>query len=79
MELKYKELISKELNELENNLSISVSSEIELATEVSSYLVNSGGKRIRPAICILVAKAFDYEGNDFIRLAVPLNCFIQQP
>ena len=69
MELKYKKLISKELNELENNLSISVSSEIELATEVSSYLVNSGGKRIRPAICILVAKAFDYSGNDLIRLA----------
>ena len=69
MELKYKKLISKELNELENNLSISVSSEIELATEVSSYLVNSGGKRIRPAICILVAKEFDYSGNDLIRLA----------
>ena len=69
MELKYKKLISKELNELEKNLSISVSSEIELATEVSSYLVNSGGKRIRPAICILVAKAFDYSGNDLIRLA----------
>ena len=69
MELQYKKLISKELNELENNLSSSVSSEIELATEVSSYLVNSGGKRIRPAICILVAKAFDYSGNDLIRLA----------
>ena len=69
MELKYKKLISKELNELENNLSSSVGSEIELATEVSSYLVNSGGKRIRPAICILVAKAFDYSGNDLIRLA----------
>ena len=69
MELKYKKLISKELTELENNLSSSVSSEIELATEVSSYLVNSGGKRIRPAICILVAKAFNYSGNDLIRLA----------
>jgi octaprenyl-diphosphate synthase len=69
MEFKYKKLISRELNELENNLSSSVSSEIELATEVSSYLVNSGGKRIRPAICILVAKAFDYSGNDLIRLA----------
>tara|TARA_B100000530_G_scaffold230385_1_gene148977 strand:+ start:101 stop:1066 length:966 start_codon:yes stop_codon:yes gene_type:complete len=69
MELKYKKLISNELSELERNLSSSVSSEIELATEVSSYLVNSGGKRIRPAICILVAKAFGYSGNDLIRLA----------
>ena len=39
MELEYKKLISNELSELESNLSSSVSSEIELATEVSSYLL----------------------------------------
>ena len=69
MELKYKKVISEELETLEGSLALSVSSEIELATEVSNYLVNSGGKRIRPAICILVAKAFGYSGNDLIRLA----------
>ena len=67
MELKYKKVISEELEALESSLALSVSSEIELATEVSNYLVNSGGKRIRPAICILVAKAFGYSGNDLIR------------
>ena len=69
MELKYKKVISEELETLESSLALSVSSEIELATEVSNYLVNSGGKRIRPAICILVAKAFGYSGDDLIRLA----------
>ena len=69
MELKYKKVISEELEALESSLALSVSSEIELATEVSNYLVNSGGKRIRPAICILVAKAFGYSGDDLIRLA----------
>ena len=69
MELKYKKVISEELETLEGSLALSVSSEIELATEVSNYLVNSGGKRIRPAICILVAKAFGYSGDDLIRLA----------
>ena len=67
MELKYKKLISKELNELENNLSSSVSSEIELATEVSVILLIPS-KENKTAICILVTKAFDYSGNDLIRL-----------
>ena len=69
MELIYKNLISDELEELESILNESVSSEIELATEVSKHLVSSGGKRIRPAICILVAKCLNYKGKDHTRLA----------
>jgi len=69
MDLKYKKLISKELEDLELQLSESINSDINLATEVSNHLVSSGGKRIRPAICILVAKAFGYKGEDLMRLA----------
>ena len=69
MELIYKKLISNELEELELNLSNSISSEIQLATEVSNYIVSSGGKRIRPVICILIAKALNYPGGDLIKLA----------
>tara|TARA_Y100000766_G_scaffold169335_1_gene145423 strand:- start:2252 stop:3217 length:966 start_codon:yes stop_codon:yes gene_type:complete len=69
MDLKYKKLISKELEDLELKLSESINSDINLATEVSNHLVSSGGKRIRPAICILIAKAFGYEGEDLMRLA----------
>ena len=69
MDLKYKKLISKELEDLELKLSESINSDINLATEVSNHLVSSGGKRIRPAICILVAKAFGYKGEDLMRLA----------
>ena len=69
MDLKYKKLISKELEDLELKLSESINSDINLATEVSNHLVSSGGKRIRPAICILVAKAFGYKGENLMRLA----------
>ena len=69
MDLKYKKLISKELEDLEHKLNESINSDIDLATEVSNYLVSSGGKRIRPAICILVANAFGYKGEDLMRLA----------
>ena len=69
MELIYKTLISDELEELELNLINSISSDVQLATEVSHYIVSSGGKRIRPVICILVARALNYPGSELIRLA----------
>jgi len=69
MELLYKKAIFDELEKLEITLSESINSDIELATEVSGYIVNSGGKRIRPAICILVAKTLGYSESDLIQLA----------
>lgn len=62
-------IIATDLKNLEESLSKSISSEISLSTEVSTYLVNSGGKRIRPLICILIAKALGYKGNKLTQLA----------
>ena len=69
MELLYKKIIQKELQKLEDTLSSSISSDINLATEVTQYVVGSGGKRIRPVICILVAKMLNYKGSELIKLA----------
>jgi octaprenyl-diphosphate synthase len=69
MELLYKKVICAELEQLENTLAESIYSDIELAMKVSGYIVKSGGKRIRPAICILVAKTLGYSKPDLIRLA----------
>ena len=44
MELLYKSVISEELKELEKSLLSSISSDIALATEISNYLLLSGGK-----------------------------------
>jgi octaprenyl-diphosphate synthase len=73
MELIYKDLISDELKELEVSLLESISSDVDLATEISNYLLVSGGKRIRPSICILLAKVFNYEGNELIKLAASIE------
>ena len=69
MELLYKKIIFDELEKLEITLSESINSDIKLATEVSGHIVKSGGKRIRPAICILVAKTLGYSESDLIQLA----------
>tara|TARA_B100001146_G_C16194875_1_gene441085 strand:- start:1148 stop:2113 length:966 start_codon:yes stop_codon:yes gene_type:complete len=69
MKIKIYDVVSSEMKDLEDSLTQSLSSDIDLATEVSSYLVNSGGKRVRPLVCILTAKAFGYVGEELIQLA----------
>ena len=47
----------------------SLSSHIPLIAEISSYLVNAGGKRLRPLLVLLSAKACGYTDNQHITLA----------
>ena len=65
--------IKEDLKELELQLKESISSDVELATEVSSYIIKSGGKRIRPTITILVARALKYRGKELINLATAIE------
>ena len=58
--------IQKEMEILELKLTEFLSSEVSLATKVASYLVKSGGKRIRPTLTILTGKAFGYKENRYI-------------
>lgn len=44
-------------------------SNIPLIEEISQHILKSGGKRLRPLIVLLIAKAFDYQGEDHIALA----------
>jgi octaprenyl-diphosphate synthase len=44
-------------------------SEVELVNSVGHYIINSGGKRLRPMLVLLSARAFNYQGNDHIKLA----------
>ncbi len=44
-------------------------SEVNLINQLSHYIINSGGKRLRPALVLLSAGAFSYKGNRHINLA----------
>jgi len=63
------QIIKQDLKELESYLVLSINSEVDLATEVSSYLVRAGGKRIRPIVSILIAKSHGYAGKELIKLS----------
>ena len=46
-----------------------LSSDVALIHQLGFYIVNGGGKRLRPLLTVLAARALGYEGNDHIRLA----------
>ena len=46
-----------------------LSSEVALVNQLSHYIVNSGGKRLRPLLALLSAKVFNYQGDVHYLLA----------
>lgn len=47
----------------------SLDSHVVLIKQISAYIINSGGKRLRPILVVLMAKALNYKGKDHIQLA----------
>ena len=45
----------------------SLKSDVVLVSQVSEYIVTSGGKRLRPIIVLLAARAFGYAGEQHVR------------
>lgn len=44
-------------------------SDVALISQVSQYIINSGGKRLRPILTILAGKALNYQDDDLYTLA----------
>ena len=66
--------IQGELDQMEELLISAVASEEQLVTEMGTHLVTSGGKRIRPALCLLAAHGGrEYDLSRTLPLAVALE------
>ena len=48
-------------------------SRVPLVKEIADYLVDSGGKRLRPLLTLLTAKLFGYQGDEHIKLATVIE------
>jgi len=44
-------------------------SKVPLINEVGGYIINSGGKRLRPLVCLLSANALQYSGDIHVKVA----------
>jgi octaprenyl-diphosphate synthase len=61
--------IQKELDAVEEELKKFTKSPNKIITEISSYLFQNSGKRIRPALLILCSKLCGYTGNEHITMS----------
>jgi len=67
------DLLRDDLVAIEQEFELHSASDVDSITEIAGYLREGGGKRIRPALLLLAAKALGYTGNCGIRLGAVIE------
>jgi octaprenyl-diphosphate synthase len=57
-----KQLLAPDMAIVDGVIRARLHSEVALVNQVGEYIINSGGKRLRPALVVLSARAFGYTG-----------------
>jgi octaprenyl-diphosphate synthase len=63
------ELARDDMQAVDRLISTSLQSDVALVSQVSQYIVTSGGKRLRPLLVLLAARALGYDGEQHVRSA----------
>ncbi len=64
-----RELIADDMADVNSLIEKSLYSEVGLIDQLGHYIINSGGKRLRPAVVLLSSRLFSYQGDQNINLA----------
>lgn len=62
-------LVAEDMSRVDSLIQRQLDSEVDLIDQLGHYIVNSGGKRLRPALLLITARAFNYQGDQHINLA----------
>jgi len=62
-------LIEQDLTAVNQLIQQRLRSDVALINQMGGYIVNSGGKRLRPVIALLSARAMNYSGEQHVHLA----------
>ncbi len=62
-------LVAEDMRAVDQEIHVRLRSDVVLINQMGAYIVNSGGKRLRPLVVLLSAKTFDYSGREHIQLA----------
>ncbi len=66
-------ILNKEKEELDLCIQSSAKSPVDLSNQVTEYIINSGGKRIRPLVLLLLSKAMNSQGKLHYQLATAVE------
>jgi len=59
---KIQALVADDMRAVDDVIQARLSSEVVLVNQLSHYIVNSGGKRLRPILCLMASRAYGYNG-----------------
>ena len=63
------QLTAADMSTVNQHIFAQLNSDVALINQLGIYIVNSGGKRLRPLLAVLAARALGYQGNDHISVA----------
>lgn len=63
------QLVAPDMQSVDDLIQRRLQSDVVLVNQLSQYIINSGGKRLRPLLALLMAKACGYEGDKHIDVA----------
>ena len=66
-------LVEAEFAAVNRLIPAQLTSDVDLVEEIGRYIVESGGKRLRPLMVLLGTRACGYEGEDHVRLATVIE------
>ena len=67
------EPIKEEITAVNQLIKQELHSDVVLVNQIGTYIVNSGGKRLRPLLLLLATNALKYTGNQHLKLATALE------
>lgn len=62
-------VVAEDFAALDRTILAQLSSRVPLVESIASYIIESGGKRLRPLLVLLAARALGYQGSKHINLA----------
>jgi len=62
-------LVDTDMQAVDSLIQQSLKSDVVLVNQLSHYIINSGGKRLRPVLTLLMARACGYQGDKHIDVA----------
>ncbi|MCC7006792.1 MAG: polyprenyl synthetase family protein [Ottowia sp.] len=66
--------IAEDMAQVDRVIRTQLASDVSLIQDVSKYIIGAGGKRLRPALLLLFARALGYEGAHHHLLAAVVEC-----
>jgi octaprenyl-diphosphate synthase len=62
-------LVSSDMEAVDQLIKNRLQSDVVLVNQLSTYIINSGGKRLRPMLALLMARACGYKGDRHVDIA----------